>query len=46
MTARSSPPNFDLHRELEVDPDASPETIDAAWRSLADLGSASPARAE
>lgn len=28
-------PSFDLYRELEVDPNASAETIDAAWRSLA-----------
>lgn len=28
-------PTFDLYRELEVHPDASPETIEAAWRSLA-----------
>lgn len=27
-------PSFDLYRELEVDPNASPETIEAAWRSL------------
>jgi hypothetical protein len=35
MTASPSPPDFDLYRELEVDPDASAETIEAAWRSLA-----------
>lgn len=34
MTARSSPPEGDLYRELEVDPSASSETIEAAWRSL------------
>lgn len=28
-------PSFDLYRELELDPAASPETIEAAWRSLA-----------
>src|SRR3712207_5822763 len=28
-------PDFDLYRELEVDPVATTETIDAAWRSLA-----------
>ncbi len=28
-------PSFDLYRELEVDPNASSETIEAAWRSLA-----------
>lgn len=28
-------PEFDLYRELEVRDDASPETIDAAYRSLA-----------
>jgi hypothetical protein len=28
-------PEFDLYRELEVDPNATTETIDAAWRSLA-----------
>lgn len=27
-------PSFDLYRELEVDPAASAETIDAAWKSL------------
>jgi hypothetical protein len=27
-------PSFDLYRELEVDPAASSETIDAAWKSL------------
>lgn len=27
-------PSFDLYRELEVDPDATTATIDAAWRSL------------
>ncbi len=27
-------PDFDLYAELEVHPGASPETIDAAWRSL------------
>lgn len=30
----SSIPDFDLYRELEVDPRASTETIEAAWRSL------------
>jgi hypothetical protein len=34
MKAGSSPPRFDLYRELEVDVDASLETIEAAWRSL------------
>ena len=28
-------PEFDLYRELEVDPNATTETIEAAWRSLA-----------
>lgn len=28
-------PSLDLYRELEVDPSATPETIEAAWRSLA-----------
>lgn len=27
-------PEFDLYRELEVDPSATADTIDAAWRSL------------
>jgi hypothetical protein len=27
-------PSIDLYRELEVDPAATPETIEAAWRSL------------
>jgi curved DNA-binding protein len=27
-------PSLDLDRELEVDPAATPETIEAAWRSL------------
>jgi curved DNA-binding protein CbpA len=27
-------PDFDLYKDLEIDPSASPETIDAAWRSL------------
>lgn len=30
----SSFPDFDLYQELEVDPRASTETIEAAWRSL------------
>ena len=34
MATRSAPPTFDLYRELELDPSATPETIDAAWRSL------------
>jgi hypothetical protein len=29
-----SVPSLDLYRELEVDPSATPETIEAAWRSL------------
>lgn len=36
MAARLTPvPRFDLYRELEVDRSATPETIEAAWRSLA-----------
>ena len=27
-------PRIDLYRELEVDPSATTETIDAAWKSL------------
>lgn len=34
MGDRDPIPRFDLYRELEVDPSASPETIEAAYRSL------------
>lgn len=34
MERSSTLPDFDLYRELEVDSEATTETIDAAWRSL------------
>jgi hypothetical protein len=34
MRGLEPPPDFDLYRELGVDPSARPEAIEAAWRSL------------